>query len=219
MWFLFLKLAVELEGQGATLIVKKTMPSGSKVANKIVRKIKVDKQRYKEWHLDQVLKSNFDVWWRTHYHLFQDEGVKVLKSGDKIVDDPAFLYVKINTNTRIRDIYASLRKHIEAVPRHKIQSKYAVHGNSRPLMLQNRYNALVLKLKDELSDRERLDINNKHIRISDKRLSRGGYHTKNKGRTMFGLISGTKKFFGARQILLSVCDGYFVKNPNTSYLE
>jgi hypothetical protein len=38
-------------------------------------------------------------------------------------------------------------------------------------------------------------------------------------RTMFDLISSNGNAFGAKQILLSVCDGYFVKHPTKTYLK
>jgi len=41
----------------------------------------------------------------------------------------------------------------------------------------------------------------------------------NYGRTIFDLISGSKKSFGGKQILLSVCDGYFMKHPSKNYLD
>ena len=45
------------------------------------------------------------------------------------------------------------------------------------------------------------------------------YGEMNYGRTIFDLISGSKKSFGGKQILLSVCDGYFMKHPSKNYLD
>jgi hypothetical protein len=37
--------------------------------------------------------------------------------------------------------------------------------------------------------------------------------------TMFDLMTGTNNSWGAFQILLSVCDGYFIKHPTKTYTE
>lgn len=216
MWFLFLKLALELEEQGAVLVIKRSNEKGSKKSNKIVKKIRVKRDRYVGWDLDQVLKCHFNDWWGSHRHLFLDEGIKILQEGDTIGSEPGYLYVKINTNRRIRDIYSSLRSHIEKSRRHKSESRYKVMGNPRPLVLQNRYNALILKLEG-MPDKEILDRKKKYLRISDGRIV-NGYSTAHSSRIMFGLISGNERVFGAKQILLSVCDGYFVRNPHDNYL-
>ena len=61
---------------------------------------------------------------------------------------------------------------------------------------------------------------NNYIRPTDKRTEKG-YSSSymSHGRTVFDLISGTKKSFGGKQVLLSVCDGYFLKHPTKTYLE
>ena len=38
------------------------------------------------------------------------------------------------------------------------------------------------------------------------------------GKVIYNLIGGSEKSFGAKQILLSVCDGYFVKHPTKTYV-
>jgi len=43
-------------------------------------------------------------------------------------------------------------------------------------------------------------------------------HKGTDGRIIFELIGGCKKSFGAKQILFSVCDGYFIKHPTKTYL-
>ena len=90
---------------------------------------------------------------------------------------------------------------------------------------------MVLKLEDELTNEEILTHENNYIRPTNKK-TKDGYSIQKKektpqsvlegqmnyGRTIFDLISGTKKSFGGKQILLSVCDGYFLKHPNKTYL-
>lgn len=95
------------------------------------------------------------------------------------------------------------------------------------LILLNRYNCLILKLQGGLSNAAIVEHKNKYIRITDKRMVENKgykiplnqYEDLNYAHIIFDLISGSKRSFGAKQILLSVCDGYFMKHPTKTYLE
>ena len=85
-------------------------------------------------------------------------------------------------------------------------------------------------MEDELTNEEILTHENNYIRPTNKKTKDGysiqkkekssihSYGEVNYGRTIFDLISGTKKSFGGKQILLSVCDGYFLRHPTNTYL-
>jgi len=234
MWFLFLKLGLELEDQGTELVMKSSVNRGKfkSKTKRITYKIKVNKKKYQDWDLDQVLTLKFDDWWKTHRYLFVDEVTKVLKPTDEISSDPDHLTIQIDTRRRFTDIVNDLRNMNKEQGLFKRQSrdKYSINGRVRYLTLLNRYNCLVLKLEDELTNKEILTHENQYIRPTDER-TKGGYSTQqdnentintygevNYGRTIFDLISGSKKSFGGKQILLSVCDGYFMKHPTKDYL-
>ena len=98
------------------------------------------------------------------------------------------------------------------------RDEYSIEGKVRPIVLQNKFNALVLKLEDKLSNQEILTHKDNYIRASDTRTAKG--RSQNEGRVINELIGGNakKNSFGAKQILLSVCDGYFVMHPTKNYL-
>jgi hypothetical protein len=218
MWFLFVKLALELEEKNTTLIVKeKFIHNGVLISKRKTKKIRINRKKYEGWDLDDILNLNFDKWWKPHRVLFLDEGIRVLSTDDVIDNDPDYLYVKIDTRRRATDVIADLRAHLKKHERHKTQTKFQILGNPRPAVLQNRYNALVLKINNELSDQQILDPKNRYMRPT--KLGMNEYSVRDTGRTMFDLISGSERSFGAKQILLSVCDGYFVKHPTKTYLE
>jgi hypothetical protein len=81
-------------------------------------------------------------------------------------------------------------------------------------------------LEHELSNEEILKHRNQYIRPTDSR-NQGGYSIpidKNGKEYNFGsivneLVNGAKVSFGGKQILMSVCDGYFLKHPTKTYLE
>ena len=234
MWFLFLKLGLELENQGTILVMKDStrLVDGTKT-RRITYKIKVNKSKYKDWDLDQVLTLRFDDWWKGHRHLFVDEVTKVLKPNDVVSNDPDHLTIQIDTRRRFTDIVNDLRNmnKEQGLFKRKSREKYSINGRVRYLTLLNRYNCLVLKLEDKLTNKEILTHENQYIRPTDER-TKNGYSTQkesrntintygemNYGRTIFDLISGSKKSFGGKQILLSVCDGYFMKHPSKNYLD
>ena len=234
MWFLFLKLGLELEKQNTVLVMKESvrLENGTKT-NRVTHNIRVNKSKYKDWDLNSVLTSSFDLWWENHRYLFVDELSKVLTPIDRVSKNPDHLTIQFDTRRRFNDIVNDLRNlnREENLFQRKSREKYSISGRVHPITLLNRYNCLVLKLEDELTNEEILTHENNYIRPTNKK-TKDGYSIQKKektpqrilegqmnyGRTIFDLISGTKKSFGGKQILLSVCDGYFLKHPTNTYL-
>jgi hypothetical protein len=233
MWFLFLKLGLELEDQRTELVMKESVRLGNGTRTKrVTHNIRVNRLKYMEWDLDQVLESSFDDWWKDHRHLFVDQVSKVMNSSDRISSDPDQITIQFDKRRRMTDILNDLRmmNKIHNYFERQSRDKYSINGRVRPITLLNRYNCLVLKLEDELTNEEILTHKDNYIRPTDER-TKDGYSIQNKekrslhsygevnyGRTIFDLISGSNKSFGGKQILLSVCDGYFLKHPTKSYL-
>ena len=230
MWFLFLKLGLELEQQKTVLIMKNSSRINSwEKTEQIIHNVKVDKRKYRKWDLDQVLTLPFNTWWKTHRYLFLDEVSKVLKPNDVVLDDSNYLTIQIDKRRRLTDVIKDLRD-LNDKKRIFVKGEggqFSIKGSVRPLTLLNRYNCLVLKLKGELSNSQIIEHKNRYIRVTDKRMVKQGsytiplnqYEDLNYARVIFDLISGTKKSFGAKQILLSVCDGYFLRHPTKTYLD
>jgi len=159
LWFQFLKLALELEDLGVTKLVTKQMrerrdiPSGGNRSNnknlgtKIQLKdtvpFKIQKNKYRDWDLDEVLNKTFNTWWETHSYLFEGHTPSLLKTPEK--PNPDFLYVRIDKTSKLEDVRDFITSEIKPILTGK--PRYAVNGYPRPDVLQNRYNALVLTLK------------------------------------------------------------------------
>ncbi len=238
MWFLFLKLGLELEQQKTTLIIKESSlvvtddgtntQSGTHTTSKqITKKIVVNKKKYEGWDLDVVLENNFDDWWfgrngcNSHRHLFVDDVSNILSVGDEVSSNPNHITIQFDKRTRLIDVIDDLRQMNKQQELFNIteREKFNINGRVRYDTLLNRYNCLVLKLLDEMSNEEIITHPLQYIRQTDNGNNSNGYGGKHYGRTVFDLIGSTKKSFGAKQILLSVCDGYFVKHPTKTYLE
>jgi len=227
MWFNFLKLALELEAQNTTLVTRNTAyllgtnlgQSGHSKTNRVTHKVRVNRAKYRDWGLHDLLHLNFDDWWQEHQHLFLDQVGRVLKPHDVVSSNPDKLTYEIDKRRRLNDVIKDLRKHYEENSIERVtRDDYAIEGRVRPIVLQNKFNALVLKLEDKLSNQEILTHKDNYIRASDTRTAKG--RSQNEGRVINELIGGNakKNSFGAKQILLSVCDGYFMMHPTKNYL-
>ena len=233
MWFLFLKLGLELEEQNATLIVKKKRMTWDKsiegsIAKRlqkdwtrieqkeIVKKIKVKRNKYKGWDLDEVLTKSFDDWWNTHSHLFSNEICKVLDVNSEISPDDRHLTLQIDTSLKLIDILTNVRSIIlekRKANKGKVFDKknmYSVNGSIHKDALLSKYNALILKLENNLSNQQILEHKNGYIRKKYK-VSRNYDYNKTYSRVVFGLLDSNGVNLGAKQLLLNVCDGHFMK--------
>ena len=223
MWFNFLKLALELEAQNTILVTRNSVQrkymSGHQSTGRVTHKVRVNRSKYRDWGLHDLLNHNFDDWWQEHKHLFLDQVGRVLKPHDVVSSNPDKFTYEIDKRRRLNDVIKDLRKHYEENSIERVtRDDYAIEGRVRPIVLQNKFNALVLKLEDKLSNQEILTHKDNYIRASDTRTAKG--RSQNEGRVINELIGGNakKNSFGAKQILLSVCDGYFVMHPTKNYL-
>ena len=227
MWFKFLQLALELEEQNTVLVTRNSASvigsnlgqSGHSKTNRVTHKVRVNRAKYRDWDVFTIPHLSFDDWWEDHKHLFLDQVGRVLKPHDVVSSNPDTFSYEIDKRRRLNDVIKDLRKHyaeqeIERVSR----DEYSIEGKVRPIVLQNKFNALVLKLEDKLSNQEILSHKDNYIRASDTRTAKS--RSSNAGRVINELIGGNaqKNSFGAKQILLSVCDGYFMMHPTKNYL-
>jgi len=253
-WYSFLKLAIELEQQNAVLIYKKKH-----------HKIKVNKSMYEGWDLNKVLTMKFDDWWKGHRYLFIDDISRVLSNKDKVSNDDNRVTIEFDTNRRLSDVIKDLRRMNKEQNMFRsdsdgFKSNFVINGRVIDATLQNRFNALILKLEGKLKNKEILTHENNYIRATSKSqkgyasqqeskgildvtdekiptgasiiqqrmdeedrktrglLTLGEKQEPNWGYTIHELINGSSSTTGAKQILLSVCDGYFIKHPTKTYL-
>jgi len=228
MWFLFLKLGLELEEQNTILIVKKKRlvwdrtevkeMNWTRIEEKeIVQKIKVKRSKYKGWDLDDVLTQSFNEWWQNHSHLFSDEICRVLDIDSEISSADNLLTLQIDTSLKLTDILTNVRSIIvdkRKANKGKVFAKrnmYSVIGSIHKDALLSKYNALVLKLENKLSNQEILEHENGYIRKKYK-VGRDYDYNKTYSRVIFGLLDSNGVNLGAKQLLLNVCDGYFMKH-------
>lgn len=140
MWFLFLKLGLELEKQKTVLVMKESVRLGNGTrTNRVTHTISVYRSKYVDWDLDKVLTSSFDKWWEEHRYLFVDEISKVLTPSDWISSNPDHLTIQFDTRRRFTDIVNDLRNmnREENLFQRKSREKYSISGRIHPITLLN----------------------------------------------------------------------------------
>lgn len=116
---------------------------------KRISQVKVNKRFYKDWDLDQVLTDNFDTWWKTHHHLFEGHYPSMITFKKDFIEDPNFVYVRLDKTTKWGDIQAYMRDTVAKEFSREQKPKFKISGTKpRVLVMQNNYNALVLRLKN-----------------------------------------------------------------------
>ena len=77
---------------------------------------KIDREFYKDWHLNKVKTERFDTWFKSHFKLFQeyDSEIKLYNSKNGRTQDT--ILVEIPTNYNVHNI----QKEIGGVVSHKI---------------------------------------------------------------------------------------------------
>jgi hypothetical protein len=225
MWFLFLKLGLELEEQNATIILKQdrytiinrwlASQKRVKIADRVTKKIKVKRSKYMGWDLDEVLTKSFDEWWKTHSHLFSEELCKVLEENDTISTDRKHITVQIDTTLKLTDILkvvTSIIKDRRKSNKNEMLTKkktFSITGNIHKDALLSKYNALLLRLEDNLSNQEILTHKDGYIRF-DYSTTYNDNGNEDFTKPMHSLLNGSTTTLGAKGILLEVCEGRFL---------
>jgi len=113
-----------------------------------VEKVRVDKGKYDGWDLDEVLNLRFDEWWETHSQLFEGFYPSVMQSQDEWLDDPNFIYVRIDKTSQWTDVQHFMREELSPLVKQEGRSRFKISGkNPRVNVLQNNFNALILSIK------------------------------------------------------------------------
>ena len=192
-----------------------------KIADRVTKKIKVKRSKFKGWDLDEVLTKSFDEWWKTHSHLFSEELCKVLEENDTISADKKHITLQIDTTLKLTDIIkvvTSIIKDRRKSNKNEILTKkktFSITGNIHKDALLSKYNALLLRLEDNLSNQEILTHKHGYIRFNySTTFNKNGNEDFTK--PMHSLLNGSSTTLGAKGILLEVCEGRFVGTVSQS---
>ena len=152
-WFRYLQLALELESLGFTFTEYRRMPAQGKKKGydkPFQHKVVVNRDRYKDWDLNQLLTSNFDKWWKAHSDLFVEVPSHTLeiKEPRDVVPNDFYRYFRVDTRMTTASTIKSLREHLGKSRRSTLwTSKWTPTGEYRQEKLFNSYNGMVMWLQ------------------------------------------------------------------------
>ena len=209
-WFHYLKLILEMEQNGLEF-TKKKIDNPKKLDRSVIGKdIIIDKRKYVDWDLDQVLKQPFSKWWKKHKSIFGSAKVNQSLTYEILILNYNIMVRYLNgqpnfdifleEKNRIRELRTTY--HID----HKLDKK--IHGKRlRGLNLWNIYtkwwgmrnepNSQVEDTSDYILISEKVNLEDKLINASEQ------------------IVKGS--VLEIQDILLGVCEGAFVKKIKLTY--
>ena len=208
--FHYLKLILEMEQNGLEF-TKKKIDNPKKLDRSVIGKdIIIDKRKYVDWDLDQVLKQPFSKWWKKHKSIFGSAKVNQSLTYEILILNYNIMVRYLNgqpnfdifleEKNRIRELRTTY--HID----HKLDKK--IHGKRlRGLNLWNIYtkwwgmrnepNSQVEDTSDYILISEKVNLEDKLINASEQ------------------IVKGS--VLEIQDILLGVCEGAFVKKIKLTY--
>jgi len=155
MWFQFVRLVADCE--------KNKIKFGAKKEHSV----KLNKRFYKNWEIQEYLDANFDDWFAEKIHLFGEEEVSLVKSGEASSEH---LYLRFNRNQRKEDILSQARLLLKD-GRYQSSSKYQIQKQYKYFYLHQQYNAFILR-QDGAKNAEVREWLVKYYSRYSKRVSR-----------------------------------------------
>ena len=215
-WFHYLKLILEMEQNGLEF-TKKKIDNPKKLDRSVIGKdIIIDKRKYVDWDLDQVLKQPFSKWWKKHKSIFGSAKVNQSLTYEILILNYNIMVRYLNgqpnfdifleEKNRIRELRTTY--HID----HKLDKK--IHGKRlRGLDLWNLYTKW-WRMRNEP------DSQVKVMEYKGETITRELPTTK--GILEDRLITASeelvrKSVLEIQDILLGVCEGAFVKKIKLTY--
>ena len=129
MWFHFARLVVDCEQSEILFGAKKE------------HSVRLNKRFYKDWELESYLDAHFDDWFADKIHLFGEEEVSLVKSGEATSEH---LYLKFNRHQRKEDILRQARL-LLSDGKSVSSSRFQIKKQYRYFYLHQFYNAFILR--------------------------------------------------------------------------
>jgi len=224
-WFLYLKLALELEALDYVFRetkrekIKEKKKMGDKEGSRVIdtpllEPVVVNRRRYEEWDLISVRDDKFDVWWKTHKSLFIEDPTVELFLDKKDIGSQIrhiqgatqYRYFRSDSRKSVTDTLNEIRHFLvkDRKRRTVTKSRWTIEGEMREEALFNRYNALIMNIEGMKSP----DIlKSRMFRRSRRSEVTRSHDSQLNSQRMRDLLQPAKR------IVLSVSDGYFMKSP------
>ena len=202
MWFQYLKLCLEVEEKKLT--IKPNEPL-----------FKVDRNYYKKWHLDEVIKSSFNDWFPSHKHLFTLKPIELIDDIQEIPKDSFLLSIPKSATM------SAAKKELERLLTDRLaaneETEFHFSNSRTPYMsLHQEYNMLVMAFNRNPREMIMNIMNDRYSHLPEARMKkpREVYKKKVDIAVLENLFSQTQAVsrrinqFGVER-MRDVCDGVF----------
>ena len=194
MWFQFLKLCLEVEEKNLKI----------KHSDEF---IKVDKEFYKNWDLEEVKIKSFDTWFLTRKHLFTLKPVEVITQKDNLPKDSFIVSIPKSSNIN------SVKREIDRLLKDKLtnveETEVNFSDSKTPyISLHIEYNLLVLAFSSVKRDIILEVINDKYRHIPEAK-SKKPSQSQTPDDVFSHTQSVTRKISDAKERMIRVCTGVF----------
>ena len=194
MWFQFLKLCLEVEEKKLKI----------KHSDEF---IKVDREFYKNWNLEEVKTKSFDSWFRTHKHLFTLKPVEVITDKNNLPSDSFIVSIPKSSNI------LSVKKEIDRLLKDKLtgieETEVNFSDSKTPyISLHIEYNLLVLGFNQVKREIILEVINDKYRHISESKTKKPS-QSQTPDDVFSHTQSVTRKLNDGKDRMKRVCSGIF----------
>ena len=129
MWWHFARLVIDCEQNDIRFGAKKE------------HSVKLNKKFYKDWELEEYIDASFDDWFADKIHLFGEEEVSLVKSGEASSEH---LYLRFNKHSRKEDILRQARL-LLSDGKKQASAKYQIKKQYKYFYLHQMYNCFILR--------------------------------------------------------------------------
>ena len=209
-WFHYLKLILEMEQNGLEF-TKKKIDNPKKLDRSVIGKdIIIDKSKYVDWDLDQVLKQPFSKWWKKHKSIFGSAKVNQSLTYEILILNYNIMVRYLNGQPNF-DIFLEEKNRIR-----ELRTTYQIDHKLTKKILGRKVNGLELwniytkwwGMRNEPnstpSEDENYELISEKVNLEDKLINASEQ-----------IVKGS--VLEIQDILLGVCEGSFVKKIKLTY--
>ena len=151
LWYLHLKLCLEMEEKGIPIQKRKKYQTGLKDQRKIthIHKLKIKRNLYEGIDWEDLKTLTWSQWKKRYLGVFMSDEMRKIKHGDEWKCEPQFLYLEVDIRNTETVLVNQLKKILKGENRKNLPSTLGIQGkpNYHPLILG--YNMTVGRIEGE----------------------------------------------------------------------
>jgi len=151
LWYLNLKLCLEMEEKGIHLQRRRKYKSGVQVQRKVshIHRLKINRKFYEGIDWEDLKTLTWSVWKKKYLEVFMSGDIRKIQHGDDWKCEPQYLYLEMDLRNTEIVLVNQLKKILKGENRKNLPSSMGIQGspNYHPLILG--YNMTVGRIEGE----------------------------------------------------------------------